>query len=628
MLQGFRKMASSWVAKVLFAVLLGSFVLWGIGDIFRRGFSIWGKPAIQVGTVKLDRTYVENAFRNETAIMSKKLEGLSPAQQKALRPNIMGSTVNRLIDKYTTIQLANEFGLTVSDKLLVREISKAPAFRGADKKFNPELFAEMLRTYRMSEGEFLEAMREQLTHSLVLGAFKQVDYVPAKMAADIAIAKRERRIADFMEIPFASAKTEKPKAEQLEEFYKANIQKYSLPEYRSYSVIRLKPAELAKEVTVTDGEVAAAYEENSSAFRVPETRDISQVLVETEEAAQKVYDLTKKEGSLTAAAKTLNIKIDEISAASKESLPTEVADTVFNLPPNGISTPVESPLGWHVFQVTKVTPPSVRPLAEVRADLLKTLYEEKANRMVDDTLKRMEDALAAGTPAMTVAKDLKLPLITVYNVDANGLSKDTGKPLKSQTDLPEGIQEVAFSMAQGESSAPIEDAKTNAVYVVYVDSISPATPQAFETVKGRIAGDWTQRAQKTAAVSMADDITRKANETKSTPVLGKATPPLSRADIGKNRDFSDLFIINLFNLKPGQTISFVDKDKAIVMRLRQIIRPNASEVSQADIQSEQQEIYKSLSIGFADQFLKAVRKKFPVTLDEEFLRNMATSSEQ
>ena len=78
MLKGFRKAGESWVGKavitVMFTMLIVSFAVWGIGDIFRQTGPSY---AAQVGNTKITPDALRTAYQAEAPARSS--EGSSGA---------------------------------------------------------------------------------------------------------------------------------------------------------------------------------------------------------------------------------------------------------------------------------------------------------------------------------------------------------------------------------------------------------------------------------------------------------------------------------------------------------------------------------------------------------------------
>jgi peptidyl-prolyl cis-trans isomerase D len=59
---------------------------------------------------------------------------------------------------------------------------------------------------------------------------------------------------------------------------------------------------------------------------------------------------------------------------------------IFSLPDGGISKPVRSRYGFHIFQVVSATPPTVKTLNDVRDECMTKLRRSKSQEMILDLL--------------------------------------------------------------------------------------------------------------------------------------------------------------------------------------------------------------------------------------------------
>src|SRR5687768_16803235 len=78
MLQALRSTVGSWVVKILFVLLILSFAVWGIGDIFRGNTST---TVAEVGDVKISTSELDNAFRQEVNRLRQMMGGQIDAEQ-------------------------------------------------------------------------------------------------------------------------------------------------------------------------------------------------------------------------------------------------------------------------------------------------------------------------------------------------------------------------------------------------------------------------------------------------------------------------------------------------------------------------------------------------------------------
>ena len=69
----------------------------------------------------------------------------------------------------------------------------------------------------------------------------------------------------------------------------------------------------------------------------------------------------------------------------------------FVLPPHEISQPTQTELGWHLFEVTALTPETVQAFETVKDKVRDALAQEKAVDAMYDASVQLEDQVAAGT---------------------------------------------------------------------------------------------------------------------------------------------------------------------------------------------------------------------------------------
>src|SRR4051794_26765665 len=151
MLRGMRKagesMAGKIIATILFCILIGSFAIWGIGDIFRTT-----RPTVvaQVGKTEISVEQVRVAYNSELQRLGRQFRTVSSPDQARLF-GIDQRVVSSLITQAVMSEETAKLGLSVSDQLVVRSIMDEPGFRGGDGQFNRIQFEQVLRENGLTE---------------------------------------------------------------------------------------------------------------------------------------------------------------------------------------------------------------------------------------------------------------------------------------------------------------------------------------------------------------------------------------------------------------------------------------------------------------------------------------------
>ena len=166
-----RKQTGSWIVKAFLGVLILSFAVWGIGDIFRGPSDA---AVATVGDVEITRSEFGDAYRRELDRLNQRMGQQLDADQ-ARRLGIENLTLQRMINRALFDQVALGYGLTVSDKDLAADIRSNPAFRNDLGRFDPLYYRDVLRQlgYTREYFEYVrraDLRRTQLMNGIALGA--------------------------------------------------------------------------------------------------------------------------------------------------------------------------------------------------------------------------------------------------------------------------------------------------------------------------------------------------------------------------------------------------------------------------------------------------------------------------
>ncbi|MGZ4198910.1 MAG: peptidyl-prolyl cis-trans isomerase [Thermoleophilia bacterium] len=137
--------------------------------------------------------------------------------------------------------------------------------------------------------------------------------------------------------------------------------------------------------TPTTAQMQAYYKANKAQFDQPATRTVRHILVKTKAQAAKVRALLAANDTAANWAKVAKkYSIDTGTKNSGGSLgPIKRGQMVkpfdnaaFTLPVNTISVPVKSQYGWHVLEVTAITPAKASTYASAKANIKSTLTSQ------------------------------------------------------------------------------------------------------------------------------------------------------------------------------------------------------------------------------------------------------------
>ncbi len=487
MLSAMRDKAGGIFAKILLGLLVVSFAIWGIEDIFRHG----GQTTVAKVAGK---TISAVEFRQA---LDRELEGfrriLGPKFSDELIKSmgIPQQVLERMIYRMLLQKEAERLHINLDDKAVFTLIKNNPVFRNDTGSFDKQLFEQAVQNMNMSEADFVNEMRKDEIARLVTETLLSGLVIPPALLSAMVDATGQQRTADLMLfLPSPSLVKDAPTDEELITYQREHAQAFTVPEYRTLSYVILSPKTLSSNISVTEDEIRRAYEEKLPQISLPEKREVEQLLFKNSEEAHSAYEEIKSGASFARIMKKyqiLNGNATKLGQLTRNEVPENAGDTVFNLKANGYSEPYQSSFGWHIFHVTAIEPAKVPALAELKSSLEKQVAQKKAETALFDSANKMEDALAGGTALEEAAKDAKLPIVRLGPIDNSGKDAEGKKP-ENFPSYPNFL-DISFGLSQGEVSS-LTNGQAAEYFIVRADKVQPAKIRALGEVKPQVAAAW------------------------------------------------------------------------------------------------------------------------------------------
>ncbi|HLO74918.1 MAG TPA: SurA N-terminal domain-containing protein [Magnetospirillum sp.] len=614
MLDTFRNASKSWFVKLLFALLVLSFLAWGVGDVIRGGLFGHG-PAIEVGSVQVTAAEVNVEFKREVDRMNPVFGGKLTAED-ARKLGFMDRAIENIVTRVLIEEASRRLGLAASDDNVVARIAADPSFRNDKGEFDRRLFGAVLQRANLSEKEFLRRERANIVRTQLAEGLSGGIAAPKDLVAPLTRYREERRVAEAIvlrddSLPLPPA----PDAGQLEAYYKANAQRFMAPEFRALTVLVIKSAAVAAKVEVTPEMVEDAYNTRLDEFQPAGRVLMSQIVLTDKAQADKAAALVKAGKDLNAIAKELGAKVVDLGSVDRSDLPEELANAVFAAAPGATTEPVKTPLGWHVAQTR------VRPVAEVKKQIEAELRAEKTNERMNELNTQIEDALGASTPLEEVAARFDLRIAKLPAIDAHG-KNPAGKPV---ADLPKGdsFLDVAFHTDQGTESQ-LTEANGDGFFIVRVDSVTPPQPRPLLEVKNEVVSAWQTERRHEMAKERAGKIAEGLQAGKAAAELaqslgGKAqtSKPFTREG-GEDASLPPGLVSDLFKANVGGVASAAAQGGWVVGRLAKIVPFDPAQQPQVT-ETASRQLTQTLGGDLIDQYLAALNASVGVKVDRSQL---------
>lgn len=631
MLDSMRKSAGGPVAKALMGLLVISFAVWGVNDVF-QGYSSTSVATVgdtEISTVEFQRA-VDDAIRQYSQRIGQPL-----TRTQAHQYGLDSAALSQLIGLAAFDTGAKQSGLTVSDTVVAQNITSDPSLVGTFGKFDRAAFDQQLQRMGTTEKAFITDRQKYLVRMQLNSAVEAGVKVPDTMIDAISAYQEESRVASYIILPPQAVGTiGEPDKETLEAYYKKAAIHFTTPELRDFSVMVLNPADLTANVTINDEDLEAAYASRRATFDVPERRVVQQIPFATEEAA-KAADARLKAGTPVATiVNELGLSMSDVelgNVARSEMISKEVADAAFALKPDSYSEPVKGPLGTVILHVGAVTPGVPSTFEGAKEKLRAMLASEKAHDDVYDVQNEIEDARAGGMSLEEAASKFNLKLATFKGISAVGKTLDGKVPdnLPSYKDL---LQTV-FENSQGDQIPP-SDTGAGGYFWVSVDNVTPAALQPLTEVHDKVLALWKSEERKTKLQNMALDLAERGNKGETINELaasvGRAaltSPSIKRA--AQSDTFSRLAVSRLFALPKG---GFTDGpvgfgDSMIVMQVKSIDVPKIDTASD-EYKSTQKALADALSNDMLVTMVLGFQNELGTKVNTKLLTRLTADSSQ
>ena len=379
MMDNLRTAANSLVLKIIFGIIIVSFILTGVS-----GYLIGGNDnyAAKVNDQEIGRQQFENAVASERnqrqQQMGDQFSELA-ANENYIR-NMRQQVLSSLIDEALLDQYARELGLGISDDQVKQAIFSTQAFQ-SNGQFDNARYNSLVNRMGMSADQYAQALRNQLVTQQLVNAVVGTDFMlPGETDELAALVAQQRVVREAtIDVNALMAKQQVSDAE-IQAAYEQDKGKFVSPEQFRVSYIKMDAASMQQ--NASDEEIQAYYDEHQDQFTQSARNRYSVIQTKTEADAKAVLDELNKGADFATVAKEKSTDI--ISARNGGDVGwMDDAGTLPELKEAGLkekgqlSGVIKSSVGFLVARLDDTQPAQVKPLAEVRDDLSAKVKQEK-----------------------------------------------------------------------------------------------------------------------------------------------------------------------------------------------------------------------------------------------------------
>jgi peptidyl-prolyl cis-trans isomerase D len=428
MLRNIRKNLQGTIAKVIVAIIVVPFALFGIESLLSGG-------GVQyVAEVNGERVSAMELQQQVNQQKRRLLMSLGDSIDPAMLDDQMlaGPALEFIIQKTLMMQAAGDYGMTVSDQRLGSYIGDMEVFQ-QNGSFDPALFRRVVSDQGYTPAGFQEALRDDLIMTqLRSGVAGSTFATPAEIDL-MARIQQQRRDIRYMVLPLEQFRSDAEVSEEdIQSWYEQNQADYLTEESVDLAYIELTADDFR--APADEEQLRELYEEERDSFVQAEERRVAHILFAREaDESDEAFSL-RVEGARERLAGGADfgelaeeVSDDVGSAAiggdlgytSGEVFPPEMEEAIAALAAGDVSGPVETDAGIHLILVSEVREGKTRSFDEVRGELESRVQDQQASLELVKTVESLRDLVFNAEGLADPAVELELELERENNVTRN-----------------------------------------------------------------------------------------------------------------------------------------------------------------------------------------------------------------
>lgn len=584
MMETIRTAANNIVVKIIFAIIMVSFIFTGVGFL---GFGSNSASDAQLYIAKVDGEGISREqFEAEAKMATANSLGDS-SFIKTVRRNVL----TKQIDNYLAYQFSQKIKSAVSNSHIKKYIQQQKVFF-TNGKFDKEKYLALLAENKFTPESYAEVLRSALQQEQVIEALVKTSFV-LPVDSDISSLKNQTRTvyATLVDSSIDNVDDINITSEDEQKYYDEHSKEFFKKERVKLKFIRNTLEAVRKSVKVSDDEVKQEYEKEIKTYTYPAKNAYSVIYVTDKEQADKIASDLASSVDFDTIAKKMN-QDNKVSPYGKngsigwlvedDSLP-EVFKEAHLTQIGQVSSPIAADGGYVFIKLDGMKKSEVMDFDFAKVKI----YEKLINQKVQQDFEAIEDKIKAAlshSPKSIeeIAQETGLEVFTTdwasYNQPSTILSH------------PE-VRDVVFS-----NEMIVDDHATNNIselipvernygtyeFVVQVTDYRPEGIAPFEEVKDdihqKMVNEIVDNRFKSTVDNVLDDLRKSGRSDKVS--FGQ------RYTVTRNStDFEPAVIDMIFSLEPPQKnknefgAEIFKKNQAYIVSLIKVDTPERQDIS-------------------------------------------------
>ena len=593
MMETIRTAANHIVVKIIFAIIILSFIFTGIGF-----FGFGGGNNARDAQQYIAKVNGEGISRAQFEAQAREITSSSagdPAFIKQLRRNVLYSQITNFL----SYKFAEQLNANISNESVKEFIKKQQVFF-ENGKFSNKKYLQLISENGYTPDSYGETLKTYLQQQQVINALVNSSFV-LPIDSELANLKDQTRtvytstlspkVVNMDDVKITIEDEKKYYEEHKSEFYRKERVKFNYILNEKYNYI--------DKIRVTDEEVQKQFQKNKKDYSFPERQAYSVIYVTDKEQADDIMKDLSSGGNFETIVKTVN-QASSTSPYGKngslgwftmdDSLPQAFKDA--NLKKVGqISKPIKVDDGYVIVKLDNVQKSRVMDFDYAKHMITSKLQEKKLNAIFYSVENKIQAAVNKNPNSLeAIAKDSDLHIVNSDWSYYNDIATILRYP--EVRDVAFGDQMIVDGQATGNVSEMITVGQGIDMidFVIQIVDYRKEGIAPFEEVQDEINKKLYQNIANERFTSTVDNILAQLNETGSSSNINFAQSyKLTRDSKVLDKKIVDM----VFDLVPSVTskrvfgVQYLDDKSAAIVVLTGVKTPN----EQKDISSELLPLY-------------------------------------
>ncbi|MFY9261554.1 MAG: SurA N-terminal domain-containing protein [Gallionella sp.] len=327
-------------------------------------------------------------------------------------PEIKKVVLDGLVAQKLLIANAKSAGLAVTDAQIAELIGGIEVFQ-ENGKFDKKRYQTVLSNKNMSPLMFEAQVRDDLLSQQLREVYTQNGFIANATTDNIIRLNEQQRVVSVATVSFQDfmAQTKVDEA-AVKQYYTKNTKEFEVPEQAKVEYVKFSVANLMDKIDISPADAQKYYDTHVKEFEVAEQRQAAHILISAAaDAPQAVQDAAKmKAEQLLQQAKQNPASFAELAKANSQDPGSAVnggdlgffgkgqmvkpfEEATFSLKTGEISGLVKSDFGYHIIKLVAIKPASVPSFAEVSAEIISKLREQKATDQFAELADKFNNAV-------------------------------------------------------------------------------------------------------------------------------------------------------------------------------------------------------------------------------------------